>query len=159
MRDLIQGNALSTLLVSVAASCLTYMQEAENTSTLTVLAKIISGLPDKLSCKPSMLCWKFWSPVGHFPHMMTGNSFLSCRTFSMHWTLPDQMSGNVGALCRTSAKVCGHVRHNSRGLKALTSIYWPPSLLWKCHRQENLRVLATFEAKIATSRHSGLQFS
>ncbi len=32
---------------------------------LTVLAKFISGLPDKMSGKPSMLCRTFWSPVGH----------------------------------------------------------------------------------------------
>ncbi len=32
---------------------------------------------------------------------MPGSSFLPCRTFSMYWTLPDEMSSNVRALCRT----------------------------------------------------------
>ncbi len=70
----------------------------------TVLAKIISGLPDKMSSKSSMLCGTFWSPVRHFSQLMTSNSFLSCWTFSMHWTLPDKMSCNVGALCQTARR-------------------------------------------------------
>ncbi len=72
----------------------------------SVLAKVISGLQDKMSSKPLMLCWTFWSPVKHLSHLMAGNSFLSCRTFSMqwmHWTLPNKMSGNVRVLCLTSA--------------------------------------------------------
>ncbi len=73
---------------------------------VTVLAKIISGLPDKMSGRPSMLCRTFWSLAGHFSQLMTGNSCLPCRTFSLYGTLLDKMSGNVGTLCRTSAEVC-----------------------------------------------------
>ncbi len=32
--------------------------------------------------------------------------FVSLANISVYWTLPDKMSGNVVALCRTSAKVC-----------------------------------------------------
>ena len=32
----------------------------------SVIAKIISGVPDKMSSRHSVLCWTFWFPVGHF---------------------------------------------------------------------------------------------
>ncbi len=56
--------------------------------------------------RPLMLCWTFWPPLRHFSQLMTGKYYvLICRTFSMHWTLSDQMSGNVRTLCQTSAEV------------------------------------------------------
>ena len=61
---------------------------------IAVLAKIISGLPDKMSSKPSMLCRTFPSSVGHYSQLITSNFFLSCQTFSMHLTLPD-MSARI----------------------------------------------------------------
>ena len=66
-----------------------------NTSLQSVLAKIISCLPDKIG-RPSMLCQTFWSPARHFTQLMT----------SKYWILPEKMSGKVRALCRTSAELC-----------------------------------------------------
>ncbi len=40
-----------------------------------------------------------------------GHSCFPCETFYVCWTLLDKMSGEVWALCRTSAEVCRHVRH------------------------------------------------
>ncbi len=65
-------------------------------SIFSVLGNFFSGLQDKMSDRPSMLCWTFWFPARHFSQLMTG----------IYWTLPDKMSGNVVAVCRTSAKVC-----------------------------------------------------
>ncbi len=72
-----------------------------------VLAKIISGLPDIMSGKPSMLLGTFWSHVGHISQFMTGNYFLSCRILSMHWTLLDKMSG-MSVIFREDCKGQGH---------------------------------------------------
>ena len=79
--------------------------------TSEVITKIISGVPDKMSGRPSALCRTFWAPVGHFLQLMTGKyqwSFLLSlnRTFYVYWSLPGKMSGKVCAFCRTSAKVC-----------------------------------------------------
>ncbi len=38
----------------------------------SVIAKIISGVPDKMSGRPSALCRTFWATVRHFPQLMTG---------------------------------------------------------------------------------------
>ena len=89
-------------------------------------------------------CRTFWSPAGHFSQLMTGKyyvlcqtfSFLSYRTSSVCWTLPDKMSGNIAALCRTSVKSAGHVRHTSRGLRFEPAIHlghsathlWSPAM-------------------------------
>ena len=109
-------------------------------ATKSVLAKIISGLSDILSGRPSMICRTFWSLAGHFSKLMTSNSFLPCRTFSVYWTLPDKMSGNVGALCRTSAEVCRtcpacpayFARTDKIVLSSFYNIYLKPQgpLLW-----------------------------
>ena len=37
-----------------------------------VIAKIISGVPDKMSSRPSALCQTFWAAVRHFSQLMTG---------------------------------------------------------------------------------------
>ncbi len=62
------------------------------------VCQAFNALPDILIC-----CWTFFS---------VNDQQILCfmsdirRTFSMYWTLPDKMSGNVGAPCRTSAEVC-----------------------------------------------------
>ncbi len=81
-----------------------------STQRISVLAKIISGLPDKMSGRSSMLCRTFWSAAGHFSALMTGKYYILCRTFLaeifVYRTLLDKMSGNFRTLCRTSAGVC-----------------------------------------------------
>ncbi len=38
----------------------------------SVIAKIISSMPDKMSGRPSALCRTFWAHVRHFSQLMTG---------------------------------------------------------------------------------------
>ncbi len=52
-----------------------------HTNHFAVLAKIISGLPDKLSGRASMRCQTFWFDAGHFSQLMTGKYYVLCRTF------------------------------------------------------------------------------
>ena len=40
--------------------------------TFSVVAKIISGVPDKMSGRPSALCRTFWAPVIHSSQLVTG---------------------------------------------------------------------------------------
>ena len=47
--------------------------------TLAVITKIISGVPDKMSGRHSVLCWTFWFPVGHFATWCPANRKLSAR--------------------------------------------------------------------------------
>ncbi len=75
-----------------------------------MIAKIIIGVPDKMSGRPSALCWTFWAPVRHFSLLMagkfSGHSYFPFWRFYVDWALLDKMSGKVYALCRTSAEVC-----------------------------------------------------
>ncbi len=49
-----------------------------------VIAKIISGVLDKMSGRPLALCRTFWACVRHFPQLMTGKYQWSI--FQRHWT-------------------------------------------------------------------------
>ncbi len=87
---------------------------------IPVLAKIISGLPDKMSCRPSMICRTFWLPAEHFSKLMNSNSCLPCRG---HFLSVESCETKCPAMLEPSAghqqKSAGHVRHVwhiSRGL-------------------------------------------
>ena len=68
---------------------------------MAVIAKIILGVLDKMSSSPSVVCQTFWWQAN-----INGHSGFSCHTFYVYWNLLDKMSGEVSALCRTSAEVC-----------------------------------------------------
>ncbi len=80
-----------------------------------VLAKIISGLPDKISGRPSLLCLTFWSPVGHFSQLMTSKYNVLCQTFSVKFLLLNPAMSEPSA--RHQQKFTEHVRHISRELE------------------------------------------
>ncbi len=94
------------------------------------------GSPHENHFRPSMLCRTFWSTAGRFSQLMTGKYVLhflfSSSTFSVYWTLMDKMFGNVGALCRTSAKVCQIylVNFARTGRQGLLVHYQIPSLIY-----------------------------
>ncbi len=88
-----------------------------------VLAKIISGLPDKMSGRLSILCRTFWSSAGHFYPLMTSKYDDLCRTFAGHFPCIEPCRTKCPAMFEPPAghqqKSAGHVqhvRHISRGL-------------------------------------------
>ncbi len=116
---------IKTLLISVQLC--NYYAVQYNTMlipnlTCSVIAKIISGVPDMADLPHS---------AGHFEPMsdffpswwlvnISGHSCFPCRAFYVYWALLDKMSGKVWALCRTSAEVC----RTCPAYFAITACYW-----------------------------------
>ena len=105
IRALIQWNFPANITWNQSVSA-----RYEYFTPVTVVAKFIPCVRDKMSGRPSALCRTFSATVRHFSQLMTGKyqlSFLfSLPNFYVYWTLLDKMSGKVLPLCRTSAEVC-----------------------------------------------------
>ncbi len=86
----------------------------------SVLAKFISGLPDKMSGRHSMPCRTIWSPIGHFSQLMTSKYNVLCWTFAWHFPCIEPCRTKCPAMFEPPAghqqKSARHVRHISRGL-------------------------------------------
>ncbi len=87
--------------------------------SMTVITKIILGVPDKMSGRPSALCRTFWAAVRHFPSWwlanIIGHSCFPCQTFHVYRTLlkcPARSELSAGH----QQKSAGHVRHISQSL-------------------------------------------
>ena len=68
----------------------------------SVIAKIISHVPDKMSDRSSTLCQTFWAPLRHFSRSMTGKFLERSEPVAGH-----------------QQKSAGHAWHNSWSLEEL----------------------------------------
>ncbi len=64
---------------------------------------------------PNMTKCSDFSTNSHY-YIESPHCWKCCQTCSMHLILPDEMSGNVWALCQTSVEVCRTCPAFSRGL-------------------------------------------
>ncbi len=90
---------------------------------MSVIAKIIFGVPDKMSGRPSALSRTFWVPVRHFPTWLlvniSGHSYFPWQHFMCIepcWTKCPAMSELSAGHQQKSAGHVRHVRHISRSL-------------------------------------------
>ncbi len=96
-------------------------------SNFTVIAKILSGMLDKMSGRPSALCRTFWAAVRHFSQLMTGKyrwSFL----FSL-----SQISCVLNSAGHFVRQGLSSLTDISRSLPDMSGIF--RDHLFQCHRE------------------------